>query len=356
MSLFDEPKWPIWKVLAWVLTRDRESTERAGPQDFALGADEEFALGPDEEYVSRDEVAQAWRDLRGALVAGSIKLFPIAHIGDANQASPPTDNTRQISPNVVHSQTWDWLAANVEASSQDVLQQFQPGSKPIAERVDLTQPEIRPDGPGYMDLTDAACWIATEGGKVGFFYRDKERWRPAFEKLLPAVASGEIEVIGRHSGDLAAQIIGAHFASITVEYPYEGEVHLNLMFGEKPHVKCWGGWDDERERYIDELWVGDRKLYSHLQVRKEHVFKLWPFKSDEAQYKSGGPGRPTSINLVMQEFRSRLDRGVTASSITVESEALAKWLKEHHPDAPQLKPKTIRNHIASEYRQARARN
>ena len=57
MSLFDQPKWPIWKVLAWVLTRDQEFTERSSPQDFVPGR-------ADEEYVSDDEVTKAWRLLR----------------------------------------------------------------------------------------------------------------------------------------------------------------------------------------------------------------------------------------------------------------------------------------------------
>ena len=349
MSLFDQPKWPIWKVLAWVLTRDQELTERSSPQDFAPGR-------ADEEYVSRDEVTQAWCRLHEALVAGSIALFPVARTGDPNQPSPHTDNTRQISPNVVHSQTWDWLTANVEASSQDVHRYFPPGNDAIAQRVDLTQPEIRPDGAGYMDLTYAACWIATNGGRVSFFYRDKAVWQSAFEKLLPAVTSSEIEIIGRQNGRLPAQINGAYFASITVEYPYQDEVHLNQMFGERPYIKCWRGWDDERERSIDELWIGDRKLYSHLQVRKEHVFKFWPFELDRARYRSGGPGRPTSMHLVEQEFRSRRDRNIVAPSIKAESEALAQWLKERYPDAPPLRPKTIKNRLASEYRQWRARN
>jgi hypothetical protein len=37
MNLIDQA-WPIWKVLAWVLTRDQEFTERAAPQDFAPAA------------------------------------------------------------------------------------------------------------------------------------------------------------------------------------------------------------------------------------------------------------------------------------------------------------------------------
>jgi hypothetical protein len=224
MNLIKQP-WPIWKVLAWVLTRDQEFTERAAPQDFAPDR-------VDEEYVGRDEVAQSWGLLHKALVTGSIQVCLVARTRDPNQRSTPTD------PNVVRSQTWDWLTANVEASSLDVLQHFPPGSNPIAQRVDLTQPEIRPDGSGYMDLTDAACWIATNGGRVSFFYRDKAVWQSAFEKLLPAVTSGEIEIIGRQNGRLPAQINGAHFASITVEYPYQDEVHLNLMFEERPYIKC----------------------------------------------------------------------------------------------------------------------
>jgi hypothetical protein len=351
MSLFDQPKWPIWKVLAWVLTRDQEFTERSSPQDFAPGR-------ADEEYVSRDEVTQAWCRLHEALVSGSVELLPIAHTRDPNQPSPHTDNARQISTNVAHSLTWDWLTANVEASSLDVLRYFPPGSDAIAQRVDLTQPEIRPDGAGYMDLTYAACWIATEGGKVSFFYREKEVWRSAFDKLLPAVASSEIEVIGRQIGGLPAPLVGTLFASITVEYPYHDEVRLNLMWGEKPYVRCWGGWDNEREHGVDELWVGDGDFpaYSYLQVRKEHVSKLWPFESNQAQYMTGKPGRPSPMALVEQELRSRLDQNITESTITDEARYLAGWLKQHHPGAPPLKPKTIKNRMASVYRQGRARN
>jgi hypothetical protein len=152
--------------LAWVLTRDQEFTERAAPQDFA-------PVRVDEEYDSHDEVAQSWCLLHKALVAGSIELCLVARTGDPNQRSTHTGSARQISPNVVRSQTWDWLTANVGASSLVVLQHFPQGSNPIAQRVDLTQPEIRPHGAGHMDLTDAACWIATNGGRVSFFYRDK---------------------------------------------------------------------------------------------------------------------------------------------------------------------------------------
>ena len=121
MNQIDQP-WPIWKVLAWVLTRDQEFAERAGPQDFAPDR-------ADEEYVSHEEVAKAWRLLHNALVAGSIELLPLARTCDPNQPSPHTDNARQISTNVVHSLTWDWLTANVEASSQEVLRYFSAGKR-----------------------------------------------------------------------------------------------------------------------------------------------------------------------------------------------------------------------------------
>ena len=287
MNLIDQP-WPIWKVLAWVLTRDQEFTERSGPQDFAPDR-------VDEEYVSHDEVAKAWRLLHNALVAGSIDSLLPAHVTLINVQLIPIMQGKYLT-NVVRSLTWDWLTANVEASSQEVLRYFPPGSNPIAQRVDLTQPEIRPNGAGYMDLTYAACWIATDGGRVSFFYREKEVWRSAFEKLLPAMASGEIEVIGRHNGGFPAPIMGTLFASITVEYPYHDEVRLNLMWGEKPYVRCWGGWDNEREHGVDELWVGDGDFpaYSYLQVRKKHVFKFWPFEFEPGSVQDRGAGAPQS--------------------------------------------------------------
>jgi hypothetical protein len=71
---------------------------------------------------------------------------------------------------------------------------------------------------------------------------------------------------------------------------------------------------------------------------------------------TGKPGRPSPMALVEQELRSRLDQNITESTITDEARYLVGWLKKHHPGAPPLKLKTIKNRMASVYRQGRARN
>ena len=86
---------------------------------------------------------------------------------------------------------------NVSTSSPELLLRFSSGSKPIAHKVDPSEPAIRPDGLGYMGLSAAACWIACEAGAGSFFTRDKEAWSAAFAKLLPAIADGNVEIIGR---------------------------------------------------------------------------------------------------------------------------------------------------------------
>jgi hypothetical protein len=67
-------------------------------------------------------------------------------------------------------------------------------------------------------------------------------------------------------------------------------------------------------------------------------------------YRSGAPGRPTSMQLVEAEHGARWDRGEALQRIVAESKFLSEWLKHTHPTAPRLKDKTIRNNLAKEHR------
>ena len=197
-----------------------------------------------------------------------------------------------------------------------------------------------------MDLTYAACWIATEGGKVSFFYREKEFWRSAFDKLLPTVASGEIEVIGRQNGGLPAPIMGTLFASITAH----DEVRLNLMWGKSPTSGVGAVGMMSGEHGVDELWVGDRYFpaYSYLQVRKKHVFKLWPFEFQPGSVQDRGAGAPQSHAPCGARIHDLAwTRTLLSQTLTDEARYLFDWLKKNHPGAPPLKRKTIKNRMAS---------
>jgi hypothetical protein len=56
------------------------------------------------------------------------------------------------------------------------------------------------------------------------------------------------------------------------------------------------------------------------------------------------------MHLVELEHRDRWQRGEAETGIDAEAKALAEWLRTEHPDAPQLKPKTIANRLRHEHR------
>jgi hypothetical protein len=297
MKLFDNESWQLWTALAWVLTRDQEFTERAGPRDFDPHA---F----NDEYVNDRESDKGWGALFDALVAGSLSLvgMPMGRTGNPDQPPPRTGTKRRISPEIIRSLEWAWLPAeipwlrretkfrrpgqyvgywNVSTSSRELLL-CPPGSEPISHKVNPSEPAIRPEGQGYMGLSAAACWIACKRGVGSFFARDKEAWSAAFAKLLPAIADGNVEIIGRQNGlGHPDRINGRKFSSISVDYPYQDRVCSDLEFGNEARLECSGYyWEDEDgwEHYSDALWgAGDsRPEHTHLQVKKEDIRLLWP--------------------------------------------------------------------------------
>ena len=61
-------------------------------------------------------------------------------------------------------------------------------------------PPVRLGAAGYMTLTLAAYWIATEGGKKRILARDASVWRGAFNRLLSRIQSNDVEMVGRRHG------------------------------------------------------------------------------------------------------------------------------------------------------------
>jgi hypothetical protein len=122
----------------------------------------------------------------------------------------------------------------------------------------------------------------------------------------------------------------------------------------------------------DEFWQGghdDQFLnrwevrWRQLMVRRSDVARIWPFgavgssTSDAANYRTGVPGKPSSMHLVEAEFAGRCERAEVAETVTRESEQVASWLNDAHPEAPPLTAKKIKNKLAAPYRgYQRARN
>jgi len=65
--------------------------------------------------------------------------------------------------------------------------------------------------------------------------------------------------------------------------------------------------------------------------------------------RTGAPGGPSSMGIVMAEFEQRRASGRCESSREAEANILAAWLKETHPAMPPLKAKSIRNKLPPDF-------
>jgi hypothetical protein len=214
---------------------------------------------------------------------------------------------------------------------------------------------VKPEGPGYIPLYCAAQWIATRGGTVEIDPGDLTVWQDAFAQLLPRIASDEVTVTGLQEGQ-REKLEGHIFAGILVDFPFH-DTPFNLLISEELYLSSCVYIDEEhwQKGWNDVLETRHGAKWSKLLVLKSDVAKCWPFAESagitSAPYQTGAPGRPTSMQLVAAEHRVRWDRGEALERIGAEAQALAQWLRETHPSAPQLTAKTIRNNLSAEHRQ-----
>lgn len=230
------------------------------------------------------------------------------------------------------------------------------GVRPPEPEPIMLPPLMRPEGGGYMPLYCAAQWIATEGGRLDFDGRDTDRWRPAYSQLLARIASEEVKVIGFRDGR-NEPLPGYRFAGIKVVHPLE-HTPIDLILSDEMHLQSYCYTDEQSwlEGPFDTLEQYRREKWERLSVLKSDIASHWPFgdakpdESDLSLYRTGAPGRPTSMQFVLAEFDRRFADGLAEESVTREAEALAAWLKRAHPHAPQLTAKAIKNKIGPQFR------
>jgi hypothetical protein len=212
-------------------------------------------------------------------------------------------------------------------------------------------PTVRPDGPGDFPLYCAAQWIATQGGNRSFDPADTSIWDAAFEELKGHIASGHVSVTGLRNGK-SEKVEGHLFSSaLRVSHPFLDEP-LDLILSDELYLSPCVYLDAEHwhRGFNDSLQTRAGAEWSKLTVLKSDVAKCWPFAD---VFRTGAPGRPTPIHLIVAEHRRRLDSGEAEITTTAEAKHLADWLKLAHPNAPPLTPKTIQNRIRAEHRAAK---
>lgn len=227
---------------------------------------------------------------------------------------------------------------------------------PEPERMTLP-PLMRPEGGGYMPLYCAAQWIATEGGAIEFDPEETDRWRSAYADLTARIASDEVKVVGMSNG-MREMVPGYHFAGIKVAYPFV-VMPFELITSDEMylHSYCFIDQDHWERGFDDSLYMHRGPKWSRLLVSKNDIAKLWPFAIrsetepfDVAVYRTGAPGRPSSMHLVEAEFERRCASGLVEISLRKEAEALAAWLKSVHPMLRPATPGTIENSIRAAFR------
>lgn len=305
--------WPIDVAIAWIITRDSTFVERHWKRrgstlsvSVALAVDNHSGKGLPR-FV--DSVEGAWTELKGLLEAGKIRVVgsPFRRLSDGSMGAVETSESQREIPDseigslqlvedgddlclipedwrVARGSNWNNLRGyrNALVRANGVMHFFQPGIGALPS--DYLGKPADPHSPGVMSVSQSAYWIASAGGASPFNLRDEQRWKSAFDLLVPLLCSGSISVVGRkHGRGLAIAIDAVCFSGIAVDYPYSA-TPLELVFCERPHLRCYGVVDDAiwKNQCNDQLIGDDRHVieYSHLQIVNADLARHFPFSAD----------------------------------------------------------------------------
>ena len=133
-----------------------------------------------------------------------------------------------------------------------------------------------------------------------------------------------------------------------------GSVHVSVMNGGHAQTVPRDAVDELMDGW--ETWIEGGRVQNGSQYRGArpliHAFEVDFWLGPEPQApiaKTGAPGRPSSMGIVMAEFERRRGNGGCESSRQAEADALAAWLARTHPEAPTLKAKSIFNKLPADF-------
>lgn len=134
-------------------------------------------------------------------------------------------------------------------------------------------------GASHVPLSAAICWLITRGGIEAVSARDDQAWKAAVNELLPRISDGTVEVIGRGADGVSSLLPPTAFASIRVPSPVS--LSPDHIPADAPtHVRChlFTGEENWEENFNDQFIAASapHPRWTHLQLRRRHVLKLWP--------------------------------------------------------------------------------
>jgi hypothetical protein len=186
----------------------------------------------------------------------------------------------------------------------------------------------------WINFAEIADWCSDLNGPAP---NDSVRV-DAYRKLQQALLDGDFE----QDGPAGVRLLHPKmFKRIQREYArtisaiHEERLRSDVL----PY--CW------LSRDLFERWCAKHHLPAsppRFQPKQQNASPTSPI------YKTGLPGRPTSIHLIRQEFLARAERNETKERLVQEADALSAWLKKAHPAAAPVKSKTIQNALRDEFR------
>ncbi|MXP63904.1 hypothetical protein E0493_11160 [Roseomonas sp. M0104] len=164
--------------------------------------------------------------------------------------------------------------------------------------------------------------------------------------LLDALRTGRLVVLGR-PGDAQAEIFFSHVHE-RVPVSYLLHDHRSL----EPEGHGWlmlGSTASEAELIMQA--APERPDWGDLRFPATMLRKCFPqdflLKNGVKAVVSGGPGRPSSMHLIKQEYLRRLASGEALASRSDEARHLFDWFQKEHRHEPSPGAKSIRNKIPS---------
>lgn len=133
---------------------------------------------------------------------------------------------------------------------------------------------------GYVPLCSALQWLMTRGGVLRLRLNDEKAWASACDKLIPAIHSGNIELIGLpHGGALTERIPGHCLTLLKVPHPLSMDLS-DMLVTAPSHIVCTPFLDQQHwsGEYSDRLYLRGQTqpAWTHLQVPKADVLARCP--------------------------------------------------------------------------------
>lgn len=147
----------------------------------------------------------------------------------------------------------------------------------------LLGPPLRPSA-GYLPISDALYWIASQGGARSFNARDRGQWEPAIQEFMARISDGTVEITGRQSlFSLAERIDGFKLIGVPLcIYVCDGSKSIEMIMARRPYIDIISipsgsvSSQDKGDRLCN--WDCQSREMIDVRAKAADVIKIWAYQ------------------------------------------------------------------------------